>query len=60
MKPVPKTPEFTRFVEAMKQIVSVPKAEILRREQQAKEERKLRRASASGRAAGASAKRRQP
>jgi hypothetical protein len=46
MKPVPKTPEFTRFVEAMKQIVSVPKTEILRREQQAKEERKLRRVSA--------------
>lgn len=58
MKPVPRTPEFTRFVDAMKHIVSVPKTEILRREQEAKEERKLKRASALGHAADGDAKRR--
>jgi hypothetical protein len=52
MKPTPKTPTFARFTDAVRQIVSVPKTEILRLEQQAKEERKAKRSSASGHASG--------
>ena len=31
MKPPPDNPEFARFTEAMRKIVSVPKAEVMRR-----------------------------
>ena len=50
MKPTPKTLTFARFMEAVRQIVTVPKTEILRREAEAKEQRKAKRASASVRA----------
>ncbi len=53
MKPTPKTPTFARFTEAVRQIVSVPKTEILKREREAKAERQTKRASASARASRA-------
>jgi hypothetical protein len=54
MKPTPNTPEWERFTNAVRQIVTVPKTEILKGEQQAKEQRKAKRASASsGRASRA-------
>lgn len=55
MKPVPKTPEFARFTDAVRQILAVPKTEILRREAEAKEVRNRARhgASAPGRASRA-------
>jgi hypothetical protein len=55
MKPTPKTPTFARFTDAVRQMLTVPKTEILKRETDAKEQRKLKRASAlpSGRASHA-------
>ena len=50
MKATTKTLTFARFMEAVRQIVTVPKTEILRREAEAKEQRKAKRASASVRA----------
>jgi hypothetical protein len=50
MKPTPKTPEFQNFQNALRHLVTVPKAEILEREKRAKEERKAKRSSASVRA----------
>ncbi len=47
MKPPPKSPEFQKFMDATRAILTVPKQEILRREQEAKEERKTKRSSAS-------------
>lgn len=49
MKPVPKSPEFERFTNALRHIMSVPKSEIVKREQKQKEARRTKRAS-SGRA----------
>ena len=54
MKPTPKTPTFARFTDAVRQMLTVPKTEILRHEAAAKEARKAtREASASGRASRA-------
>jgi len=43
MKPTPKTPTFARFTDAVRQILTVPKSEILRREAEAKEARRTAR-----------------
>ena len=54
MKTTPKTPQFQNFANAVKRILSVSKDEILKREQEAKEERKAKHSSASlGRASRA-------
>ena len=45
MKPAPKSPEFERFTSALQHIMSVPKSEIVKREQEQKEARKTKRAS---------------
>ena len=53
MKTPPKTETFQNFTNAVRAILTVPKQEILEREKQAKEERKAKRSSASGRASRA-------
>lgn len=45
MKPTPKSPEFERFTSALRYIMSVPKSEVVKREQEQKEARKTKRAS---------------
>jgi hypothetical protein len=50
MKPPPKSPEFTRFTEALRQIVQVPKKEVAARMTAAKRERTGQRKQASGHA----------
>jgi hypothetical protein len=50
MKSTPNTKAFRRFTAAMQTIVTVSKTELLTREKQAKEERKVKRPSASGHA----------
>ena len=50
MKPIPNTKAFRNFTDAMRTILTVSKTELLEREKQAKEERKVKRSSASGRA----------
>jgi len=50
MKPTPNTKTFRKFTAAMQTIMTVSKTELLAREKQAKEERKAKRSSASGRA----------
>ena len=50
MKPTPRTKAFQKFTEAMRTILTVSKDELLDREKRAKEERKAKRSSASGRA----------
>jgi|HubBroStandDraft_3_1064219.scaffolds.fasta_scaffold678196_2 hypothetical protein len=47
MKPAPKTPEWDRFTNAVRQIVSVPKSAVVEMQESAKEQRKAKRASAS-------------
>jgi hypothetical protein len=53
MKTTPKTPEFQRFTNAMRAVLTVSKQEILEREKQAQKERKAKRPSVSGRASHA-------
>jgi hypothetical protein len=48
MKPPPKTPEFARFTEALRQIVQVPKKEVAAKMNAAKQERQQQRKRASG------------
>jgi hypothetical protein len=43
-QPLPETHPFARFTEAMKKLVTVPKAEILRREAEYREQRKAEKA----------------
>jgi hypothetical protein len=47
MKPTPKTKAFRDFTDAMRTILTVSKDELVKREQEAKEERKAKRSSAS-------------
>jgi hypothetical protein len=47
MKPPPKNPEFERFTEALRQIVQVPKKEVLARMSAAKRARQRQRKQAS-------------
>jgi len=45
MKPAPTSPEFERFKNAMRHIISVPKAEIVKHEQEQKKTRQTKRVS---------------
>jgi hypothetical protein len=45
MKPAPKSPEFDRFTSALRHILSVPKSEIVKAEQEGKKARRTKRAS---------------
>lgn len=52
MKPAPKSPEFERFRSALQRIMSVPKSDIVKREQEQKEARRAKKRAASGHASG--------
>jgi hypothetical protein len=58
MKPVPKTPEWERFQQAVQKIVTVPKSAVVAMQENAKEQRKAKRASASSSGRASSAKER--
>ena len=45
MKPAPKSPEFEKFKAALRHILTVPKSEIVEREQEQKKTRQTKRVS---------------